>query len=553
MNDGRHEPADEWIEEESTISLREIASTLGRYKVPILLTIGILFLLWALGATVLLLRSPSERQAELPFRLEFKGAERGEYPNGTKFEATEILSAPVLLSVYNANQLDRYLPFSQFRSAVFVLQSNAALEQLIRQYRARLSEPRLSAVDRERLEAEFAEKKASIAQSDYSLVFSVPEKAPAIPRKLQAKVLSDLLHVWAEQTVQNKGVVLYDLSILSSGMFEQQSLDTYDYVIALDMLRSRIQRVIGNIDELLEIPGSKVVRSTGPDSASLAELLVRLEDTLQFRVQPLLGLVLTDGISRSPSASIRFLETQLRFNEIERQEAERSAEAVRESLDAYVRQQQGGTSSERAATTREPFASSQGGTTIIPQLSDTFLQQIMDMASSDADLEYRQGLVNDLREESMKIVPLEAEAEYYRQLLASLRGFESRGRSADEAGVAEIRSQIASVTEDAIRITNQVNQIYREISQNLNPSTVLYSTTQPTFFTIERSVPLSRLLLAGVLILLLGTSAAVAGALIHHRITARRDGDAVEERELKLDLPPDSQPKAPGEISPSKV
>ncbi|MCA1734255.1 MAG: hypothetical protein LC732_11705, partial [Acidobacteria bacterium] len=311
MNDRRYEPAAEWNEEESTISLREIASTLGRYKVPILLTIGILMLLWALGSALLLLRSPSERQAELPFRLEFKGAERGEYPNGTKFEATEILSAPVLLQVYNANQLDRYMQFSRFRSAVFVLQSNDALEQLIREYRARLSDPKLAAVDRERLEAEFAQKKASIAQSDYSLVLSVPEKAPAVPRKLQAKVLSDLLQVWAQQTVQNKGVVLYDLSILSSGMFEQQALDTYDYVIALDMLRSRIRRVIGNIDQLHDIQGSKVVRSGEPDSASLAELRVRLEDTLQFRVQPLLGLVLTEGISRSPSSSIRFLETQL--------------------------------------------------------------------------------------------------------------------------------------------------------------------------------------------------------------------------------------------------
>lgn len=517
MNDDRQDHADLWHDDEPGVSVRELATTLGRYKVPISLAIAAAALTWILGAVVLLLISPSQRQAELPFRLEFKGAENGEYPNGSKFSPTEILSGPILLKVYEQNDLEQYLPFARFQSALFVLQSNNALEQLMREYRARLADPKLSPVDRERLEAEFAEKRASISKAEHALVFSVPEITPVLPRKLQAKILGDILQEWARQTVQNKGVVLYDLSILSSGIFEAEMLDRYDYVIALDMLRARIQRVLVNVDQLVQIPGAKVVRTTGEDSASLAELRVRLEDMLQFRVQPMLGLVLDEGVSRDPASSIRFLETQLRFNEMERQEAQRRAETVQESLVAYLQQQTASQSSPaQVAPGRESFPA-----TVIPQLSDTFLQQMMNMSSGERDLAYRQQLVDELREHSLEVVPLEAEADYYRQLLGSLRGFEARARAPQPEELQAMRDQIADITSDAVTITNQVNQIYQEISQNLNPSTMLFSSAQP-FFTIERSVSVTRILLMGILCLVLVTLLACLGALLHNRIVGKR-------------------------------
>ncbi len=508
----------DWEDEENTISLAEIARTISDYRRAIVLGIAFVVLAWMLGSALLLLKSPTRRVAELPFRLEFKGAERGQYPNGTRFQSSEILSGPVLLAVYRANDLAQFMRFEEFRSSLFILEQNEALEQIVREYRSRLADPKLTAVDRERLEQEFAEKRASLSQASYSLVFSSTIKTPAVPQTLQAKVLNDILSTWAEQTVQNKGVVLYDLSILSSAVFERAMLESYDYVITLDMLRSKINRVIGNIDELLEIPGAKVVRTQGAQRVSLAEIKVKLQDMLSFRIQPLVGLVLSKGISKDPTASIQFLETRLRFNELQRNEEERRTQALRDSLTAYLQQASRATSAPETASGNVPQGS---GTTVIPQFGESFLDRIMEMSTEGNDLEYRQGMVDALREQSLAVVPLESEAEYYRQLLESLRGFESRARPPQDSEIELIRTQVDSVVNGAIQATDQVNQIYTEVSKNLNPSTVLFSYTAPPSFSMERSVALSRVLLVGLLLVLVSIPLAIAAALIHARVTGR--------------------------------
>lgn len=503
-----------WAPEDEPLTFSDVSAVLGNYRRAIFITLALVVLGWMIVSISLMLFFPTRRIVSLPFRLEFKGAERGQYPNGTRFQTSEILSAPVVLSVYRQNGIAEFMTFDRFRNSLFVLEQNEELEKLIREYRARLADPKLPAVDRERIEQEFAEKRASLSQASYTILLSAPVETKTIPRVTQAKVLNDILATWAGQTVQNKGVVLYDLSILSSAVFERSTLESYDYIITLDMLRSKINRVVANIDELLQIPGAKVVRTKVPSRTSLAEIRVKLQDMLNFRIQPLAGLVLAKGISKDPTASIQFLETRLRFNELEQNEEERRTEAIRESLTAYLQQ----TSNPEPSLTQAPPVGS--GTTVIPQFGESFLDRIMDMSSEGNDLEYRQGLVDLLRQQSLAVVPLQTEAEYYRQLLESLRGFESRARPPLDSEIDLIRTQIEEAVKGAIDATNDVNEIYMEVSKNLNPSTVLFSLTEPPTFKVERSVPLSRVLLAGLLVLLISIPLAILGALIHARMSA---------------------------------
>ena len=100
--------------EQSTISLAHFFHTLRRYE----RVIGLAFLIVALGyallALAILILSPTQTATYVPFRLEFEGAERGFYPNGLKFSTDEIIAEPNLLRVYNANHLQRFLPFRDF-------------------------------------------------------------------------------------------------------------------------------------------------------------------------------------------------------------------------------------------------------------------------------------------------------------------------------------------------------------------------------------------------------------------------------------------------------
>jgi hypothetical protein len=485
-----------------------------------LLILGGFAALYVISAVAIYVVTPSVQMSELNFRLEFRGADRGEYPNGTKFSSSEIVSAPVLVRVFNQNGVGRYSSFADFKGSIFVVQANEALDALNREYRAKLADPKLNAIDRERIEREFQEKKASLSQAEYSIAMVTSDRIKSIPRKLRAKILDDILAVWAEQTVKDKGVSLYDISVLSSGIFKQGAVEGYDYVIALDLIRAKINRVGENIDALLLLPGAKVLR-TGNENASLAELRVRLQDAQDFRIRPLVGMLLGKGISTSPAASLEFLQTQLRFTELETQEASARVDAIRGALQTYVEENQ------RQPRDAGGGALAPGSTTVIPQIDESFLDRIVQMTGEGSDLEYRQKMVDDLRREAMKVVPLEAEARYYRVLLESFRG-SLRTPTAEEK--AAIEGQIKAILDEAVRATDQVNEIYKTISKDLNPSTILYSkTAESVSFSVERSVSAKMLLLAGLLLLLVALPMIVVGVLVYDRMNRE------DEEELALE------------------
>lgn len=517
MNSYDHDTYDE--QTERPITLREITDVVRGYRRPVLLaaaTVAALFLLSAIAALALM---PARVVTTLPFRLEFSGADRGQYPNGTKFSSAEIVSTPILISVYNANELSGVVPFQKFKSSIYVVEANPELEALEREYRAKLSDPKLSSVDRARLEQEFEEKKASVARSSYEISYAEASRFSGLPADTRGKILHDVLATWATQTVQNKGVVLYDLPILSSSIFEPGTLEEHDYIIALDILRSKINRVIQNIDQLALIPGAKIIRTEQPPQVTLTELRVRLEDQLKFRVDPMIGTILSNSISRDPQSSINFLRSRLRFNAIEQAEAENRVATLRDTLQVYQRQTPAtdGTAQDRSGTG-----------TVTPQFDQGFIDRLITMSGQREDMDFRQDLVRQMQMEAMKVVPLQSEAQYYESIIESMQGFAARARTASPEELEAMRAQIDRAVTDAVKATDQVNEIYRSLSQNLNPSTVLFSTTAPATTETFSVLSVKRIALLGVLLVLLTIPAAIVLAFLHSRITPRRD-ELIEE------------------------
>lgn len=486
-----------------TFSLAHAFRIASKYKQTIWTAIAIVGLAYIIAALALFLLLPAQRVTTLDFRLEFRGAERGEYPNGTKFNPTEITSAPILVKVYVDNALDRYIKFDRFKSSVFVMQSNEELQALTEKYRAKLSDPKLTTVERDQLEKEFQEKKAVLSQAGYTIGLTTMNRFRSVPNSLRPKILSDILSTWADTTVKDKGVSLYDISILSSGVFERDRLQSYDYIIGLDMVRSKIIRVLANIDDLTKLPGAKVLR-TSNGGRSLAEIRVRLSDTLDFRLRPLIGVILAKGISKNPTASFEFLKTQLKFNELETAEASARVDAVRDALDTYIqeKQKQAGNVGSRPESTGS----------VIPQIDESFLNRIVELTGEASDLEYRQKLVDDLREESMRVVPLQAEARYYQTMLDSFKGT-LRPATKEEGQLIE--EQMEAIVADAVQNTADVNQIYEALSKDLNPSTILYSVTDPASTEVDRPLSAITLLIVGVLLLLLALPASMIAAVIY--------------------------------------
>src|SRR5450759_4719095 len=214
-----HERDDAYVTEEP-VSVSHFAHTLRHYMPAISLWLAAVVLIYLIGAIIAYLVAPSQRITSLPFRLDFEGASRGEYPNGLKFSPAEITATPVLLRVYQDNDLKRFIGFETFARSVFVLESNREYDQLAAEYQTRLADLKLSPFDRERIEKEFEVKRASLNKSGYSLSFVSSRETASIPRLTLAKVLSDILATWARQAAVEKRVLDYQVPALSMNILE---------------------------------------------------------------------------------------------------------------------------------------------------------------------------------------------------------------------------------------------------------------------------------------------------------------------------------------------
>jgi hypothetical protein len=495
---------------EPPVTLSHLVRVLRSY-LPIiglsLIAVAVGYLLVAVTVYVL---APSQRVTTLQFRLEFEGAERGEYPNGTKFSSAEVISTPVLLKVYNLNNISRFTKFNKFASSVFVLESNAAVEALARDYGSRLSDPRVTPVDRDRIQREYELKLASLNKNQYALNYLHTNRTDPIPEVLIRKVLHDILREWANFVSNEQHVLLYRVPVLSADMISSSRIEDGNPVMAAEILRAKILRIMANIRELRTLPAAELVRSKA-DSLSLNDIHIRLDDIVRFRLEPVVNAIASAGLDNR-AETIRFLETQLAYDERQLAAQQHVAEETRNAMAIYsngqnFEQRQVARTAARGEVNAQPE-------TVMPQLSDTFIDRLIQITSSAADHEFRQKFAEEYRLAAMAVVPLEQAVAYDHSVLDLVRRSGAGGDISREAVDRQI-----NLTRDEVRhLVVTIREIYEALSANLNPSTSLMSVTGSPMTRVERTLSVKRLGLYGVLTLLVALPLIIFFCLLHNRV-----------------------------------
>jgi hypothetical protein len=505
---------------------------LRRYADVILLSTLAVAIAYAIISVLVYLLAPSQRVTTQTFRLEFNGASGGQYPNGIKFNPTEIVAVPTLAKTYAANELSRYMTFDTFSRSVFMLEANPQYEQLVADYRARMADPRLTPVDRDRMQREFDTKRESIAKNTYSINFARANGATGVPETLVRKSISDVLSSWAQHAVNDQHVLDYRLSILTPQVLDANPLESGDYIMAIQVLRSKLNRELDNIRNLSRVPAAELVRSR--DGLSLQEIQLRIEDLKRFRLEPLVPLVYSGGLMKDREATIRFLETQLAYDQRQLRGQQLEADQIRQAFAVYALDQRAlmtttqtpqRTPTSSAATPPAKEAMPGGGTeSVMPQLSDSFLDRLVSLTGRSQDVVYRQSVADDFRSASARIIPAQQAVDYDQEILQQIKSAPAGGPRRDPAVIG---AEIEAVRAEARSLIAKVNEIYKSMSRNLNPSTELYSVTAPPLTRIERSASLTQLALYGVLFVLAALVIVSILCLIHDRF-GREDEAEVE-------------------------
>jgi len=513
------EPRDQNVDVVSTpLSVSHLVHTLRAYAPVIVISLVSVAVSYAILAVLLYILSPEQLSTALPFRLEFRGAEEGKLPNGVRFSPTEIINTPILLKVYNADDLGRFTTFSTFGRSVFVLESNREYEKLLTDYQSRLSDPRLTPLDRDRIEKEFDAKRASISKNEFAISYARISGSSNIPESLVRKVLADILNTWAAFAINEQHALDYRVSVLSPQIIDQTDIGGSDPIVAIEILRSKTYRVLENIEDLNKLPAAELMKTS--DHVSLAEIRMRLEDIVRFRLEPLVGVARASGLVSNLPLTVHFLENQLAYDQRRLQAAQANVAATRDALLMYGAEQTRTVELAGATGTPRPRPGVEGET-VMPQLSDTFLERLMTLSKQANDSQYRQKMVQQYQDAVAATIPLDQAVRYQQQVLDQIKTGAPAPRSDERA----VRAEIATATAEVRGLIGKVNEIYQQLSRNLNPSTQLLSLTGPPTARIERGRTISRLATYGVLVLLISLPIIVVLCLLHNRV---REEEAAE-------------------------
>ncbi|MFL6247647.1 MAG: hypothetical protein ACJ74H_16600 [Thermoanaerobaculia bacterium] len=506
----------------SEVSVSHVIHTLRNYMPAIALGMAAVMVAYVIIATAAYLLTPAQYITTQTFRLDFKGADRGEYPNGIKFSPAELVAQPILLKVYDQNDLKRYVSFADFSRSMVVLESNRALESLTRDYQARLNDPKLTPIDRERIQREYEGKLASISKGQYALHYMRKNRGRDMPDVMARKVLNDTLREWSDFVANEQHVLEYRIAVLSPDVVAGTSIDGSNPVINADMLRAKVLRVRQNLEQIRTLPAAELAR-TKQDAMSLSDISIRLDEIIRFRLEPLVNRAAAARLD-DRGETLRFLQSQLSYDERQLEAQQGTTESYRKALTLYLA---GKTSPEGAALLPSAQPNGAPGTspnpeTVMPQLSDSFLERLIQLTSSSNDASYRQFLTDRYRDASLRLVPLQEAVAYHRSILETVRG----GANGDTITRPEVDQQLLATRNEVRTLVMKMHEIYKDLSQNLNPSTELIALTGVPTTRVIRGVSVKQLAIYGVLTVFLAFPLLVFFSLLHNRV---REEDEAEE------------------------
>lgn len=497
-----HSPAEVHSElyDDKSIAIWPMVMKLWNYRRAIGWAFGCALLVFLLGLTLIYLRYPDQKTAQVGFRLLFEGAEKGEYPNGLLFGPTDITSNLIVEEVFEANSLSQYGTFEDFKKSLFVQQDNHRLESLEMEFRGKLADNKLTPVDRQRLERDFAAQSKSMLSADFNLVLVRRERFRKMPTTLAHKILTDLLSAYAKDADKEKGALKFRIPVPTRNMVRRDIIEEEDYIISLDMFRSAIQRVQTALAAFKPIPGSNIVR-VGPTRLALIDLQANLDDLLRFRLNPIIGFVRATGVTKNAAHAVQYLQNQLFTLNLDREAAYKRVKVYDENLRKYL-QQRAGLSAESAGSGAQ--SSGLGGMgnvpALIPQLGDSFFDRLIELGQKGEDTIYRQEMVNKSIENGMNLVEIEKEVAYYKDLISIFEDASKRGNPIAQKDFLNLfQARYPKILEELLVTIDNLNLFYDTLSQrNLNPTSLLVKITVPPSVSTESSVSGKRVRLAAI-------------------------------------------------------
>ena len=463
-------PAEE-IQQE--ISLSQIFASIASHRVAIFIASIVLAALLAGVSAVIIAFQPTFTQASVVTRLNFTGADKGLYPNGTAFAPSDLLDTSVVQAVFERNNLDKAMKFSDFKQALSITAQNPEIERLQREYTARLSERTLSSTDRSKLEQEFESKLQGMQNAEFTLSLSSNETLFARSDIITGKLFEEILTEWASRA-DAKGIFNYNIELFTPNMLATIQRPNGDYIIVYDQIRTVIEQLTLNLEKIQKLQHANLVRA-GTGNLTIADLRLQLQEILHFRLSEILGLIRSAGLSRDTERSVIYINEQIVYIDREIAALTKKREIASSGLQSYMDNR---TTNRSTTATQGDYASkaqSPGnpifGGNSIPQFGESFLDRIIDITSKSSDTKFRQDLAREEMKIANELVTAEREKEVYVAMLKALTQSSVTDLARREEMKKWVETSIKEITAQLQESIVLIQEFYNKVSaQDLKPT-----------------------------------------------------------------------------------
>ena len=160
-------------------------------------------------------------------------------------------------------------------------------------------------------------------------------------------------------------------------------------------------------------------------------------------------------------------------------------------------------------------APANGSGTLIPQLSDSFLDRVLAMAAeAEGSVEFRQVQLERIITAREAMLEIAKEQAFYERLMEISQ---TRAGGRNFVGREELGTRLDAIRSTVLEALEETNGIYRALSaRNLNPQTRLFAVTGPFTVTTLRSVSVRTLGFYGGLAFVLSLLVVPLICLLHY-------------------------------------
>lgn len=481
-------------------TIGDLMRALWRQRFQLVSIMAVCLLLAGAVLSGMMTLMPRSQSFGVPLRMMFPGAGSGTYPNGTIFTPSDLVAPTVVRSVHESLDVGRFMPYEDFKTALSVQQMNYRLEDIRREFDAKLSNNNLTQAERDALEEEYDARRSAAQTGEYQL--RLQQLGEKIPEDVAQTILTALPETWAREAQTQRGAWLYDIDVPGPAIIDEQALASEDYLVAVDMLRLVVQRIDSATSQMEQFSGSSLVRSNRADGWNLVELRARLSDLVQFKIEPLMARIRALGVYRERATTVIYIQDRLFRLDLQVTELQNKAKAI----DRVIEMLAMGLVSD-SGTTRTNQAGERtgtGGSAIIPQFGEGFLDRLMELGVQTADVDFRRSLSQHAIDFRHSMIETEREIAVYKDLLQTARGeirpeVELSPEEA-EAARAQVQSRFADIAKESRLLIDHLQGIHRVLSQqNLEPHRV-YQIIGPLVVHVGA---LSKQMIIGVLALFL--------------------------------------------------